>query len=306
MLEPFATASPPAAVISSTTPCAALPPPAGDPSRPTPMSLTTTRAPSAANAKACARPIPPPAPVTMTTRPSTSPMLVTPLLDRAGVRGGQIVRRLAPAVYLQRGTADVGRRIRGQKRCGPTDIGRGGHPAERHVLRDRGDRLGVAVEQVGLLGFDHAHHAGVHPDLGPPFHRQRLREALQAGLGRPVRAGAGGWPPAAETADVDDRPAALLVLHLLIGALRNQQRTNQIEFDDLAVELRAGLRGQYVRRPSRIVDDDIEAAVFVDDRVDHRLDGLLVADVAGVELVGQALDRAPRTSHHGGTLLGED
>ena len=34
MLDPSATASPPAAVISSTTPCAALPPPAG-PSRPT-------------------------------------------------------------------------------------------------------------------------------------------------------------------------------------------------------------------------------------------------------------------------------
>ena len=36
---------------------AALPPPAGEPSRPTPMSFTTTRAPSAANASACARPI---------------------------------------------------------------------------------------------------------------------------------------------------------------------------------------------------------------------------------------------------------
>jgi len=72
--EPLATASPPAATISSTTFCAALPPPAGEPSRPTPMSLTTTRAPSAANASACSRPIPPPAPVTMTTRPSSNPI----------------------------------------------------------------------------------------------------------------------------------------------------------------------------------------------------------------------------------------
>src|ERR1700756_2823381 len=136
MLEPFATASPPAAAISSTTLCAALPPPAGDPSRPTPMSLTTTRAPSAAKAKACARPIPPPAPVTMTMRPSTSPMLVTPLLDRARVRGGQIMRRFTATVHLQRGAADVGRRVRGQKCCGPADVGGCAEPPERHVLRD--------------------------------------------------------------------------------------------------------------------------------------------------------------------------
>ncbi|CKT94471.1 Uncharacterised protein [Mycobacterium tuberculosis] len=78
MSDPSATAWPPAARISSTTSWAALPPLAGEPSRPTPISLTTTRAPSAAKANACARPMPPPAPVTMTTRPSTKPM--TPLL----------------------------------------------------------------------------------------------------------------------------------------------------------------------------------------------------------------------------------
>ncbi|SIJ73565.1 Uncharacterised protein [Mycobacteroides abscessus subsp. abscessus] len=69
--SPLVTASPPAAVISSTTSCAGLVP--ADPSRPTPMSLTTTRAPSAANASACARPMPRPAPVMMTTRPSSKP-----------------------------------------------------------------------------------------------------------------------------------------------------------------------------------------------------------------------------------------
>src|ERR1700744_3628748 len=207
MFEPLATASPPAAVISSTTLWAALPPPAGDPSRPTPMSLTTTRAPSAANARACARPIPPPAPVTMTTRPSTVPIKYppssSPLLDRARVRGGQVVRWLATPMHLQGGPADVRRRIRRQERYGPTDIGRFGQPAQRYVLRNRGNRLGVTVEQFGLLGFDHADHAGVHPHLGSPLHRQRLGQAFQAGLGCPVRASARRRPPAAETADVD-------------------------------------------------------------------------------------------------------
>src|ERR1700727_1913730 len=111
------------------------------------MSLTTTRPPSAAKAKACARPIPPPAPVTMTTRPSTTPMLLAPLLDRARVGGGQIVRRLATSVYLQVGTADVGGRARGQKCCGPTDIAGCGQPSLWHVLRKRGDRFVFAVEQ---------------------------------------------------------------------------------------------------------------------------------------------------------------
>src|SRR6204780_3539644 len=229
MLEPLAMASPPAAVISSTTPCAALPPPAGDPSRPTPISLTTTCPPSAAKAKACARPIPPPAPVTMTTRPSTTPMLLAPLLDRARVGGGQIVRRLATSMYLQGGTADVGGRVRGQKCCGPTDIGGCGQPAQWHVLRNRGDRFGVAVEQFRLFGFDHADHTGVHPYLWSPSHRERLREALQAGLRRPVCARARGRPPAAETADVDDRADALLVLHDVVSVLRNRQAANQIE-----------------------------------------------------------------------------
>src|SRR5947209_9643046 len=194
MLEPSTMASPPAEVISSTTLCAALPPPAGEPSRPTPMSLTTTRAPSAAKANACARPMPPPAPVTMTTRPSTNPIFgpscSSPLLDRGRVGGGQIMWRLAAPVHLERGTADVGGCIRGQKRCRPTDIGRCGKPSERHILRDRGDRLGIAVEQLRLLGFDHPDHARVHPDLRTPFHRERLGETFQAGLGRAIGAGA--------------------------------------------------------------------------------------------------------------------
>src|SRR4051812_27955763 len=78
----LATASPPAARISSTTASAA-----------SPTSFTTTCAPSAANARACARPMPCPAPVTMTTRPS----LVTPTianLASAWAGGAGSVRRV--------------------------------------------------------------------------------------------------------------------------------------------------------------------------------------------------------------------
>src|SRR3954468_9598122 len=79
-LSVFATARPPAALISSTTFCA------GPASRPSPgseapMSFTTTAAPAAAMASAKSRPIPPPAPVTSATLSFRS----TPLLPEAGV-----------------------------------------------------------------------------------------------------------------------------------------------------------------------------------------------------------------------------
>ena len=65
----LATASPPAATISSTTFCAALAS-APEPSMVPPRSFTTTRAPRAAIKRACWRPRPPPAPVITATFPS--------------------------------------------------------------------------------------------------------------------------------------------------------------------------------------------------------------------------------------------
>jgi len=75
MSSVFATASPPAAVISSATAWAG---PADDPvpSREPPRSLTTTLAPCAANVRACARPMPLPAPVITTTRPVHNPSAI--------------------------------------------------------------------------------------------------------------------------------------------------------------------------------------------------------------------------------------
>src|SRR6202167_3084913 len=65
-LSVLATAWPPAAVISSTTDCAAEMS-APEPSTAPPRSLTTTLAPREANKRACSRPIPRPAPVMIAT-----------------------------------------------------------------------------------------------------------------------------------------------------------------------------------------------------------------------------------------------
>src|SRR5580658_6542320 len=55
--------------------------PAPSPPSDVPRSFTTTRAPSAARHSAISRPIPPPAPVTMATRPSSNP-IVCPFCDK--------------------------------------------------------------------------------------------------------------------------------------------------------------------------------------------------------------------------------
>src|SRR4051794_434256 len=72
-LSALATASPPMALISSTT-CWAGVRSSPDPSMAPPRSLMTTLAPSWANSRACSRPIPRPEPVIMATRPSSAPI----------------------------------------------------------------------------------------------------------------------------------------------------------------------------------------------------------------------------------------
>src|SRR4051794_18898425 len=84
----LATATPPAALISSTTDCAgrtSAPLPSAEP----PTSLTTTRAPSRASSNACARPSPRPAPVTIAVRPRRVPVPAhrSAMVDRLTVRG---------------------------------------------------------------------------------------------------------------------------------------------------------------------------------------------------------------------------
>ena len=67
-LAPLAIASPPAALISSTTISAADKEPSSEPSTLPPKSFTTTLAPLLAKSRAWHLPRPPPAPVTIATR----------------------------------------------------------------------------------------------------------------------------------------------------------------------------------------------------------------------------------------------
>src|SRR5437879_6086334 len=83
-LSPLATASPPAALISSAT-CSAAVRSLPEPSAAPPRSLTTTFAPSLAKSSECSRPMPRPPPVMIATRPSREPTLLSS--DRKTLRG---------------------------------------------------------------------------------------------------------------------------------------------------------------------------------------------------------------------------
>src|SRR3984957_5580553 len=81
----LATASPPMPLISSTT-SPAGPVEEPEPSISPPRSLMTTLAPCRANSSACSRPMPRPAPVMTTTRPSQIPTFSSFVFDQHGFR----------------------------------------------------------------------------------------------------------------------------------------------------------------------------------------------------------------------------
>src|SRR4051794_3095075 len=151
-----ATASPPAALISSTT-CSAAPLSLPVPSTAPPRSLTTTSAPRWARSSACSRPRPPPAPVMMTTLPSNprSAMTMFPpnddrrghdaarapprryrsetcgtqgrspgsgeaeLVERLGAQGAVVELAVGRAAERRGGQDPLGRLVRGER---PTDV----------------------------------------------------------------------------------------------------------------------------------------------------------------------------------------
>ncbi len=101
-----------------------------------------------------------------------------------------------------------------------------------HGLPHLGDARLVAVEEVGLLGAHHPRGHEVDPHLGRPLDRDGLGEVDQPRLGRAVGRGLRRGPQPADAADVDDRSAGVLLLHPVVGALRAEDRREQVEGDD--------------------------------------------------------------------------
>src|SRR5688572_18613959 len=172
-LSVLATASPPAATISSATDWAALTS-LPLPSVPPPRSFTTTRAPSDAKSSACSRPIPRPAPVITATR-SSSPATCILLVCRRSSAGQD---RAGPDA---RGPVDL--RVAHPRLAGDLPVTR--LPAQlQDDLVDlaharRADRLSVGEQPA--VGVDRQPAA----DLGvaPGDHRLLLAVGAEAVLG---------------------------------------------------------------------------------------------------------------------------
>ncbi len=202
---------------------------------------------------------------------------------------GQEGRGLAAAVQGQAGAADVGRPRRGQELAGAGHVFGGGHPAQRDAGGDARHDTGVAVVREGGFGRHEAGDDGVDPHLGSPLDGQAGDQVVQAGLGRAVGRGARRRARAAHAADHDDRSAVRLLLHHRVGGLRDVQRRDQVQLDDLGVEPRGCGGGRGGRGTARVADHDVHAAEQVRALLDEPPRLLRVPDVRAGERGGPAV-----------------
>src|SRR4051794_36443598 len=281
MSSVLATASPPAARISSTT-CWAGPADEPSPSREVPMSLTTTFAPSAAKANACARPRPLPAPVTMTTRPSHKLICAPPARPSPEVG--------LTAVGHQRRPGHVGGVVTEQEGDGAADVLLQVTDAAE---RDRRDEL------VELLRRELAPHlqarrqpVGDHVvDANPvlaPLQRSHPRQGADHLLGAGVEREPGQVVAQRRAgAEVDDRAPRLLERR--IRGLHEPQRAEETALPRPPRVLLGDVQHRAERDHLRVVDQPVDVTEALERRRDRRVDLVAAPDVA---LHGQRFDPA--------------
>ena len=143
-----------------------------------------------------------------------------------------------------------------------------GHPAERDGALDRGDAGRRRRSGRSVCSVRHRPDVDrVDPHLRGPLDGQR---SGQASPGRPSPRRTPRSPGEGRSAETEEMftidAAGVLALHHRVGRLGHEQRREQVELDDLVVEPRRGLGGERVRRPARVVDQDVEPAVLGDER----------------------------------------
>ena len=103
---------------------------------------------------------------------------------------------------------------------------------------------------------------------------------MQSGLGRAVRCAPGRGPHAAHAPDHDHRTAIGLVLHHLVGPLRDVKRGQEIQLDDLRVHLGRRVGGVELWRSPGVVHHDVQAPEPVRSILDEPVDLIRITDVS--------------------------
>ncbi len=153
--------------------------------------------------------------------------------------------------------------------------------AVEHFFGDRRDHLGADV-----AGGDRVHG---HTLLGR-LERQRLGEAVHAGLGGGVVGLAEGALGAVHRRDVDDAaPAA--IHHAVVDLLRHVEDAVEVRADHGVPGRLVHLAERHVLGDAGVVDEDVDGADLACHLRDARLGALIIADVAriGAHRVAPAL-----------------
>src|SRR5215475_5265261 len=188
---------------------------------------------------------------------------------------------------------DIGGLVSGQEADHPGDFLRlaeashgylRANPVE-HLVGNGGEH--VRGDKAGCDGVDRqpdsvTHRALRTAELEDSLLRQCLRQPEQARLGRGV-VGLADVPCLPDNRGHVDDPAGAAPDHVVYGGLRHEERARQVDRDHLAPVIVGHLGDGPVDRDSGVVQQDVQAAVLLDDLVQHPAAVRCLADVSLVQ-----------------------
>ena len=172
---------------------------------------------------------------------------------------------------------------RAQVGCSPGQLPRVADPAGRHPVVLAFVFAGHGGDGGHLVLVRHEPgHESVDPDaVGRPFHRQGLDQVLHSSFGRRRVGEARSSGPCVGSTHVDDRPFPARRDEAPGNLPRAQVSPVQHDVDHGAPCVGAHVLGRHRKVAGRVVDQVVDRAQPRLDHLEHRGDGVGIADVAG-------------------------